>query len=332
MKKISIMLLCVALVGAITIQAAAAGEIDPTIYATERETVGQSTYLTVNGKNELTGGATIIGGKTAYFTGTSKEVTAANFRLYWYPFGANSKCNIDTFKTGGTVIVRHLIKSKTGNFYGSSEFGIEFFNSSGTSLGARWYQSATAEYAEGIYQFVWQPPAGAATAYFIIRCNMASYSETSASDTFTLESCTIKYEMTTEAANNAAIGSIDEAINGSGGSPIEPSGSGAIDDIQQAEDNLMAGSEEAKEEINTFGENALAFFEQFTGVFAFISFLLGLILGAFPLWQVLLYVALSVGIFASVVNIVGNAARSTSDNAKQRQRQERNQGRRRRAR
>lgn len=305
MRKILPCVLVALLACMLVFPASAAGFVDPTVYSSGRETVGQSTYMTIDGINELTGGATIISGTTSYFSGTSVSTNVSSFRLYWYPFGANSKADIASFKVGGTVRVHTLVSPFDVDFLGTPEFGVEFFNSSGSSLGSQWFSSQLGDPMESYYEFLWNPPAGAVSAYFIMRTSW-TWQGGSKSVNWELKRFEFRYEMTSESANNSAIGSIDEAINGSGGEPVSPDGSGVIDDLNKAENGLMQGSGNANQEISDIGNDALAFFEQFAGVFAFLSFLFTLVFNACPLWRVLLYVSLSVGIFASIVGIVGN--------------------------
>lgn len=219
--------------------AAEAGDlIDPYFYKSEKYEEDGVLRATINGVNNLTGGATIINGTTKYFIGTSVTTnTSSTFRLYWYPFGANSRTDISTIRAGSTVKVHWFIyESSNDYFIGSAEFGVEFFNSSGKSLGSQWFSNLTANGYEYSSEFTWSPPSGAVSAYFISRTSW-TYSSGTVSYKWQLTSFVLDYELAYDP---------DDWINGnhgfdSGGSDFSSSAGDLNDSSAQLGDAMSGG-------------------------------------------------------------------------------------------
>ena len=123
-------------------------------------------------------------------------------------------------------------------------------------------------------------------------------------------SCTMNDIILTNTVSASA--SIEDSIIGPAGDPILPN-SGDMQGVSDLEDGLLSDSPSVISDIKSFGESALSFVSGLPTAFAFVQFLVADASKKLPFAASLLYVSLSIGIFASIVGIVGMIFRKGGD-------------------
>ena len=105
---------------------------------------------------------------------------------------------------------------------------------------------------------------------------------------------------------------IGDLISGDPGEPVLPD-SGDMQGVSDMEDNLLSGSSSVISDIKSFGDSALSFVSGLASGFGFAQFLVADVSAKLPFVPSLLYVSLAIGIFASIVGIVGMIFRKGGD-------------------
>lgn len=123
-------------------------------------------------------------------------------------------------------------------------------------------------------------------------------------------SCTMDDIILTNIVSASA--SIEDSILGPGGDPILPD-SGDMQGVSDLEDGLLSDSSSVISDIKSFGDSALSFVSGLSSGFAFVQFLVADASKELPFLPALLYISLSIGIFASIVGIVGIFFRKGGD-------------------
>ena len=87
--------------------------------------------------------------------------------------------------------------------------------------------------------------------------------------------------------------------------PVLPDGIGSIDDFDSLENGLLGNINSVISDINTFAASAIGFVQGLVGGFGFVQWLVFEISNNMAFVPSLLYISLSIGIFASIVGVVG---------------------------
>lgn len=123
-------------------------------------------------------------------------------------------------------------------------------------------------------------------------------------------SCTMNDIILTNIVSASA--SIEDSILGPAGDPNLPD-SGDMQGVSDLEDGLLSDSSSVISDIQSFGNSALSFLQGLAPSFAFVQYLVADASKNLPFVPSLLYVSLSIGIFASIVGIVGMIFRKGGD-------------------
>lgn len=309
------LLFCVSILSVVTY----ATDINLSDYQLSSVVNGGVTYVTAGNSTLADGWIESLGDFEASFDGNSitlhaPELEACNgkIQLSWFPFGQGNLIPVSLFKAGypinfswgGSIIYKDCKVQRVDTIV-----KIETYNAN-----RRW--TGTIDVTMSSDQtFSYIPNWSDQCAYIVIAYYQVNNISQIGSTAYMTFSSGYEGGSSISYAVPSSSDDILGVLTGDPGNPVIPSGAGGISDLDSAENELLSGVDDTINRIDGLATQTLNFFSSLTGSFAFCSALIALIMGHLGVISALWYIALSFGIFASLVGIIaaGISARDRRD-------------------
>lgn len=322
MKRILFISLTLVICVSILASIAFATDITLSNYQLSSEVNGGVTYVTAGDSPLADGWIESLGDFEVSFDGNSitlhsqeLEWCDGQMQLSWFPFGAGNLIPVSQFKAGypinfswgGSIIYKDCQVQRVETI-----IKIETYNAN-----RRWIGTIDVSMnSDETWSYI--PNWSNECAYIVIAYYQVNNISSIGSGAYLTFSSGYEGGSSISFAVPNGTDDILGVLTGEPGDPILPAGSGGIDDLENAEQNLISGSDDAIDDIQNLQQTTLDFFTGFAGTFAFCSALLSLIFGHIGVISSLWYISLAFGIFASIVNII-SVGISASDRRKAKQ-------------
>lgn len=250
-----------------------------------------STFHVLYGDNSL---FTWTGSLIAWYDDDYPIDGSGHFSILYYPFGRDNYISCDLLRTGSLTFDNTYKTQGLSYIVNSDTISFDFYDSNFVQIRAFGVNNK-------ITSFI--VPDNAVYFKMYLSVDFA-HSLDGVYHTFTP---TLYFHNTYDPVTD-----IGDMISGDPGQPVLPD-SGDMQGVSDMEDNLLSGSSSVISDIQSFGESALSFVQGLAPGFAFAQFLVADASQKLPFAASLLYVSLAIGIFASIVGIVGLFFRKGGD-------------------